>query len=261
MRREWEQLTNTRIVAEDLRHTEDEIAKIFAALTSEDVDPRIALAVELGAEARLGQVRRLRRTDMDLSAVGAFGLGRVVIHGSGKKLGVTRDLTPGERAAIDRALEGYLFDLEGEFQAGVRADYHVFPSGRLRYDVPPSRRPRRGAAALVQSVRRARTDGPEKPINKRTMTDMFHDLERVAGVKSVDGRGWYGIRRKATDVTEDYESDERVLNDLTGHRRSETRRNNYQQRNRARVRAKSAETRARVRAAAFGHGAVADAPD
>lgn len=72
-------------------------------------------------------------------------------------------------------------------------------------------RPRRGAAALMLSVRRARTDLPDKPINKRTLTNMFHALDVVAGVEPVEGRGWYGIRRKATDVYEDYESDERCL--------------------------------------------------
>jgi hypothetical protein len=46
-----------------------------------------------------------------------------------------------------------------------------------------------------------------------------------------------GIRRKATDVYEDYESDERVLNDQTGHRNSETRRNAYQEREREEIRA------------------------
>jgi hypothetical protein len=142
MRREWEQLTNTRIVESDLRHTEEEIAAIFAALHHKDVDPRIALAVELGAEARLGQVRRLKRTDIDLGPVGAYKLGRVVVHGSGKKLGVKRDLTPEERAVIDGALAGYLRDLEREFLDGVRTDYYVFQAGRLRYDVPPSQRSR-----------------------------------------------------------------------------------------------------------------------
>lgn len=64
-------------------------------------------------------------------------------------------------------------------------------------------------------------------------------------------RGWFGIRRKASDVYEDYESDDR---DQTGHRNSETRRNAYQEREREEIRAKSAETRRHVRAVAFGAG-------
>jgi hypothetical protein len=256
MRREWEQLTEKRIVQNDLRHSEEEIARLFAALHHENVDPRIALMVEIGAEARLGQVRRLRRADVDLGCVGGFGLGRLVVHGSGKKLGVTRDLTPEERAAVDAALNGYLRDLEREFQAGIRTDYFMFPAGRLRYDVPPSRVPRKGLVTLEPPVRRARTDLPDKPINKRSMTDMFHQLEWVANVQPVEGRAWYGIRRRATDVYEDYESDERVLNDQTGHGSSDTRRSAYQQRERDVIRARSAETRRRVRAQAFGRPTI-----
>jgi hypothetical protein len=109
----------------------------------------------------------------------------------------------------------------------------------------------------MPSVRRARTDLPDKPINKRTLTDMFHALETVAEVVPVEGRGWYGIRRKATDVYEDYESDERVLNSATGHTSSDTRRKKYQQRNRDVILAKTAVTQRRVRSGAFGH-ATAD---
>jgi len=76
-------------------------------------------------------------------------------------------------------------------------------------------------------------------------------------VATVPGRGWYGIRRRATDVYEDYEAvermlDERVLNDQTGHRSSETRREVYQEKEREEIRAKSARTRRRVRESAFG---------
>lgn len=49
-------------------------------------------------------------------------VGRVVVHGAGKKLGVTRDPTPEERAAIDRAIAGYLADLEDAYPAGLRED-------------------------------------------------------------------------------------------------------------------------------------------
>jgi hypothetical protein len=89
-------------------------------------------------------------------------------------------------------------------------------------------------------------------MGKSALTDLFHELERIAKVEPVPGRGWYGIRRKATDVYEDYETDERVLNDQTGHRSSDTRREVYQEKQREEVRAKSAATRRRVRADAFG---------
>lgn len=254
MRREWEQLTATKIRSRTPRHTEEEIRRIFASLDHPDVDPRIALAIELGAEARLGQVARLMRSHLDLSESGAFGLGRMVVHGAGKKLGVTRDLTPEERGAIDRALSGYLRHLEEAFQQDLREDYPIFPSGRLKYDVPPSRWPKRNLPGHLdeQPTRRAKLSVPDRPIGKRGLLDLFHRLEKVAGVTPMPGRGWYGIRRKATDLYEDYETDERVLNDQTGHRSSDTRREVYQEKERELIRAKSAETRRRVRAAAFG---------
>ena len=223
---------------------------MFAVLEHPDADPRVALALQLGAEARLGQVRRLMRSDVDLSPVGVFGLGRVVVHGSGKKMGVRRDLTPEERAAIDRALSGYLRSLEEAYQDKLREDYPIFPAGRLRFDVAPSRVSRRKVP--IEPIRRAKLSVTNEPMDKRTLNDQFHELERIAKVESVPGRGWYGIRRRATDVYEDYENDERVLNDQTGHKKSETRREVYQERERETIRARSAETRRRVRNEAFG---------
>jgi integrase len=256
MRREWEQITSNRIASRTPRHSEDEIQRIFASLEHPDVDPRIALAVELGAEARLGQVARLMRSQIDLSPIGAFGLGRAAVRGAGKKLGVTRDLTPEERAAIDRALSGYLKHLEDAYQQGLREDYPIFPSGRLKYDVPPSRVPGRNGRNRQQAhpIRRAKPSVSNKPIGKRGLLDQFHDLERIANVTPMPGRGWYGIRRKATDVYEDYETDERVLNDQTGHQSSDTRRAVYQEKERDEIRARSARTRRRVRSAAFRPG-------
>ena len=259
LRREWEQYTSSRITKSTPRHSEEEIRRMFAVLEHPDADPRIALALQLGAEARLGQVRRLMRSDVDLSPVGVFGLGRVVVHGSGKKMGVRRDLTPEERAAIDRALAGYLRLLEEAYQDKLREDYPIFPAGRLRFDVAPSRVPRRKVP--VEPIRRAKLSVTNKPMDKRTLNDQFHDLERIAKVESVPGRGWYGIRRRATDVYEDYEKDERVLNDQTGHKKSETRREVYQERERETIRARSAETRRRVRNEAFGQQLLTPAPD
>jgi hypothetical protein len=191
-----------------------------------------------------------RRSDAPLRPCASFALGRVVVHGAGKKFGVMRDLTPEERAAIDRALSGYLKALEEAYLNNLREDYPMFPAGRLRYDTAPSRVPRKKVAPAP--VRRAKLSAPDMHIDKRTLNDLFHELERIAGVEPVPGRGWYGIRRRATDVYEDFEKDERVLNDQTGHKKSETRREVYQERDRETIRAKSAATRRRVRSEAFG---------
>jgi integrase len=77
---------------------------------------------------------------------------------------------------------------------------------------------------------------------------MFRALERAAGVQSVAGRGWNGVRRVATDLAEDCEKDERVLNSITGHRDSRTRRSVYQAKDRPTVLQKAAEVPAAIRA-------------
>jgi hypothetical protein len=65
----------------------------------------------------------------------------------------------------------------------------------------------------------------------------------------VKGRGWYGVRRIAADAAEDIEKDERVLNSITGHRDSYTRRMVYQDRERPEVLRQAARTRMAVRGA------------
>lgn len=66
-------------------HSEAEIRRIFPRLNHPEVDPRIALALELGAEARLGQVVRIMRSDIDLSEIGAFRLGGWSFTAQGRK--------------------------------------------------------------------------------------------------------------------------------------------------------------------------------
>ena len=76
---------------------------------------------------------------------------------------------------------------------------------------------------------------------------MFHELEEIAKVAPVPGRGWYGVRRIAADAAEDVEKDERVLKSITGHRDSTTRRLVYQDHERPEVLNRAAVTRAAVR--------------
>jgi hypothetical protein len=89
LRREWEQITGVAVEPAAPRHSEAEVQRLFTTLEHPDVDPRIALALPLGAEARLGQVARLRRRNVDLRPVGAFGLGRVKVKGPARR-GVSR---------------------------------------------------------------------------------------------------------------------------------------------------------------------------
>ena len=48
------------------------------------------------------------------------------------------------------------------------------------------------------------------------MRKAFHALEVAAGVTPIEGRGWYGLRRVATDAAPHYTNDRRVLDKLGG---------------------------------------------
>lgn len=258
LREDWARITGREVPEPNRpRHSAEEVTKILASLKDDRVDQRIALALILGAELRLGQVARLMRSDLELIASGHYRVGRLVVRGTGKKLGVIKDLTPEERSAVDEAMRGYLRDLECAFAAGLRSDYPLFPAGVMPYDVKPSRRPQNKRKYVdIPCVRRASADVQNEPSDDRSMRDWFDKLESVAGVNHVRGRGWYGIRRVASDVYPDYEDDARVLNDATGHADSKTREKTYQEKNSSSVRARTAQTRRKVRAGAFGFGSA-----
>ena len=75
---------------------------------------------------------------------------------------------------------GYLRHLERDYRASLRADYPLFPQGRL-----------------VQGA--ARETAPSAPLGEGALVDMWHALERVADLELVPDRGWYGIRGLLTD--------------------------------------------------------------
>jgi hypothetical protein len=223
---EWDKVTKVRYEVARPRHTPAEMGRILGALPK--ADPRIALAVELAAEARLGQSLRSMRSQLDLT-VGDHGALRV--HGDGGKLGVYIYLTDDMRGAVVKALSGYLSDLEVAFQAGG-TDYPLFTAGRL-----------------VAGKAKA---GTTKCLGDGAANDLFHDLERLAGVTVVPGRAWYGLRRIASDLAQDVTSDGRALRAITGHNSDKTR-DLYQQKERPEVLRKAAETRDALRQIAISH--------
>jgi hypothetical protein len=226
---DWAKITGDRpMPAHRPRHSDVELGKLFGAIARGKGDPRVRHAVLVGGEARLGQVIRCDRTCLALDGSGAYGLGRFTIPDTGKKKGATIDLDRAMRDAWDRALEiGYLSLLEASFQSGEIKTYPLFPSGRLV----------RGRARATR----------RKPLTDSAALDLFHELEMLAGIRIVDGRGWYGIRRIAADLAEDVEKDGRVLNSITGHTRDETRRLIYQDKERDELFAKAAITRGKAR--------------
>jgi integrase len=150
------------------RHTLDEARAILAM--ANDVDPRFHLLVSLGADLRLGQVVRARRSQLDLDG------NTFVVFGRGKKQGTTIELTSGQRRAVEQALRGYLVHLEREC-----VDYQLFP-GRFASEAGEFMNPDGGY------------------LHKQTIYRWFRRCEKLAGIKHVEGRCAYGIRRTAVDA-------------------------------------------------------------
>lgn len=231
LKAEWEHITGEQAKPQRPRHTPDELRRLFEHMHDAAVDPRFALAFDLGGEQRIGQVLRSRRSDLELppydAAAGVGALGLLRVRGNDKKPTQPVYLTAEQREAVERALAGYLSRCEQAWRTGELEDYWLFPAGRFK----------QGRAKV----------GVAKPLTRDAALKMFHELEQVAKVPPVPGRGWYGVKRVATDLAEDVEKDERVLNAITGHRDSATRRQIYQEGERPEVLIRAAETRAKVR--------------
>lgn len=156
------------------RHSLQEMIRLLEAAW--EVDPRFGLLLALGAELRLGQVARCRRSDLDMES------GTLQVPSSGKKRGVLEKLTGGQRASLQRAFAGYLRELEG-----ARADYPLFPQGQMpggRKGEPVADPERHGSAA---------------PLDRATIRKWFLACEERAGVPHMPRRGTYGVRRLAVD--------------------------------------------------------------
>lgn len=161
------------------RHTEDELAALVR--TSRDpaveLDPRFDAIVLFVLGLRAGAItHRALRSGIDWDA------GTLTIHGSGKKAGVVVSLEGplGSRLREEMVI-GYLSELEERYRKEGR-DYALFPKGRLR-------------------AGKARADGGRglESVGESWLNERFHDLEKAAGVKHVEGRAWHGVRRAVVD--------------------------------------------------------------
>ena len=244
LKEEWAQRTGERHTRPNRpRHSEEEYRQIFAALSDPRVDPRIRLAIELAAECRTGQVLRCTRTMLTLTDIAATeyesappgALGQIEIAGAGKKHGEVVMFTPEQRRAVDDALAGYLANYEAAWLAGELKDYYLFPGSRMRILDEAGRR----------WTRRVRAGA--KPLSRDGARAAFQELERIARVPYVRGRGWYGLRRIAADMAETETTDDRVKDRLGGWKDSETRKQIYQDRETDRLRVEAASVRRRIR--------------
>jgi integrase len=225
MQRDWMHITNEppRRKAKP-RATKDEQAAIFAALHL--ADPRAGLAIQIGAELRLGQVVRARRSD--IYEYDGHEIGGIIIHGRGHKHGADVLFTDQQREAVTRALTtGFLSNVESAYRAGSISDYLLTAGGYL-------------------AKQKAQVGNAMKPLSAKALRDYWNDLEQLAGVQHVRGRGWYALRRRAADDAEDVSTDERALNEFGGWTDSNTRRG-YQEQGRIDVKEKTRDIRAAIR--------------
>lgn len=233
MQAEWVKLTGKPLSdPHKPRYTKEEYAKLWKALPK--ADPRLRLAVAIGAELRLGQVvERTRRSDV--KPHGGNEIGLVIVHGAGKKGGADVVLNSQQRAVMIEAMTtGFLSEMESAYKAGKIDDYLLIAGGHLlnakTSDPDPKAQP---VNAMMK-------------IGKRALRDYWRELEELAGVEHVEGRGWYGVRRRAADDAEDETNDPRVLMKMGGWKDDKTRRR-YQDQGRTDIAEKAADVRSRIR--------------
>jgi integrase len=166
-----------------------------------DVDPRSGLLLALGAELRLGQVRRGKRSDLDLTA-GDFGT--FTVHGSGDKQGEVIELTRGQRAAVEQGFKGYLRALEQDYKEGKRDDYLLFPGGKLF------------GRKTGQPYIRGTDPDCDRPLSRSAISRRWELIEFMAGVPHIEGRGAYGVRRSGVDDVLDQNISEHGLKAFGG---------------------------------------------
>jgi integrase len=158
-----------------------------------EVDPRYDLLLRLGVGLRPGQVRRARRSDLDLERA------TLTVYGLGNKRGEVVKLTAGQLRAVRATLDtGYLREIEA-----ACADYYLFPAGQL-----PGRRRSlwKDPAAGVRSSKGPTTPtatvarhANAEPIDPSAIRTWHRAAERLAKIAPVKGRGPYGIKRAAVD--------------------------------------------------------------
>jgi hypothetical protein len=229
LRRYWREASGapTEYEPSRPRYTLEEMRQILRC--SAEQDPRLELALGLGAELRLGQVRHAWRSMLTLAPEGMSGTFQPPSRG--KKRAAPIALTSGQLALVRRVLTtGYLRLCERSLP-----DYPLFPGGPLlgQRTADPHAEPARVAARGV--------------IGRKTLRDQFLACERAAGIAHLDGRGWYGIRRQSTDAFLDAGATMEQLQNSGGWADEKMPLSTYRDRGRAKTRDEAAEIRAKVR--------------
>jgi hypothetical protein len=178
MHRDFSRITGQPLTApQKPRFTREEAAKLWDALPS--ADARVRLAVIIGSDMPLGQVVRARRSDILPLDGEEFGALRV--RGRGTQRGGVIPLAGPQRSQLTREMtDGVLANLESAFLQKKIKDYVLIPGGYLS----------RGRAQVKYAM---------TSLSQRVLRKQWHDLERLAGVEHIKGRGWYGLRRRRRD--------------------------------------------------------------
>jgi hypothetical protein len=255
----WERETGRDLEMEaeedEPRHTPEEAGRIYASLGDPRVDPRLALMLRIGGgDQRLGQVSETMRSRLDLRDGAGIGYGVLRPRGRGRKRTSPIYLTAEERAAIDYEMQdGYLRELEAAYQRGELKDYPLFPGRRLSAGVPWSEEVK--GQTIRERLGYTTAEDPEalQPMDKSRLEDYFKVLEDVAEVEHIEGRGWYGLKRRASDDYEEVAAgmdgvDRKTLNVAQGWDPNSTMRDSvYQAKERARILAIAAQIRTKAR--------------
>lgn len=197
MQKDWENYAlqaGVRLLRPDpicREHTAVESVRLYSKVS--ELPPRVHLMMEIAPLWRWGQVLRLQRSDYRRD-VGSFGA--LNCEGRGAKWGAWMWLTEWQRMVMDWALGSFLRPWEERFEDSRIHNYWLFPAGRLN-----SRKPHLNMLHLTEPGLRLQ----------------FNEAERIAGIKHVPGRGWYGLKRRAQNLLEDLgRGDDRIAGLLTG---------------------------------------------
>lgn len=170
------------------RYTPDELRALLKVRDA--VDPRFALflALDVVSGARGASVRTTWRSAVDGPSEyppdqAQAPHGWIVLPGLKAQEDPVVFLTQFARRELDRALTGYLRELEERYQAdGV--DYPLFPGAH-----------KQGEWDTIRP-----TDARAyKPITPSPTKDWLRDAEELAGIEHQEWRAWHGIRRSWSD--------------------------------------------------------------
>jgi len=186
------------------RYSPEEAKQIVAV--RDRVDPRFALMVALmdDSGARREALRRTWRSDinhpLDYDPGEQAPYGWILLPSLKQQERPTAYLTAFQRREIDRALSGYLKNLERLYQEHG-TDYPLFPSARCGAMNEPTIRVTPGRDK--DGVWRAAQRNAYTPISATSTNTWMRNAEKLAGVPHVYWRAWHGLRRAVSDYLEE----------------------------------------------------------